>query len=101
MPRYFIEVTYKGTNFSGFQVQHNAITIQSEVERAFRIKFSVAIRLTGSSRTDAGVHALQNYFHFDAEKSLFSAPGQRAGPEFRPPDSYRSPARASRERPEY
>jgi tRNA pseudouridine38-40 synthase len=65
MPRYFIEVTYKGTAYSGFQFQKNANTIQSEVEKALEIYFRQLFSLTGSSRTDAGVHALQNFFHFD------------------------------------
>jgi tRNA pseudouridine38-40 synthase len=65
--RYFLEVAYKGTRYSGFQVQENAMTVQSEIERALRIYFRSEFRLTGSSRTDAGVHALQNYFHFDSE----------------------------------
>lgn len=67
MGRYFIEVAYKGTAYSGFQVQENAVTIQSEVEKALAILHRQPIPLTGSSRTDAGVHALQNYFHFDAD----------------------------------
>ena len=62
MPRYFIEVSYKGTAYSGFQVQKNGITIQSEVEKALQIYFKKPFSLTGSSRTDAGVHALQNFF---------------------------------------
>lgn len=65
MGRYFIEVAYKGTAYSGFQVQENAITIQAEVEKAFYTIHRTPVQLTGSSRTDAGVHALQNYFHFD------------------------------------
>ncbi len=68
MPRYFLEVAYKGTAYSGFQKQNNAVTIQSEIENAWQILHKHAIELTGSSRTDAGVHALQNYFHFDSEK---------------------------------
>lgn len=67
MPRYFLEVFYKGEGFSGFQIQHNASTIQAEIEKAFLIFFRQRVELTGSSRTDAGVHALQNYFHFDWE----------------------------------
>ncbi|HYO21578.1 MAG TPA: tRNA pseudouridine(38-40) synthase TruA [Flavisolibacter sp.] len=67
MARYFIEVAYKGTAYSGFQVQENAITIQAEVEKAFQTLHRNHVQLTGSSRTDAGVHALQNYFHFDYE----------------------------------
>ena len=69
MPRYFIEVFYKGTNYSGFQIQQNANSIQAEIEKAL-IYFSREFILTGSSRTDAGVHAFSNYFHFDSQ-SLF------------------------------
>jgi tRNA pseudouridine38-40 synthase len=70
MPRYFLEVSYKGTQYSGFQIQENAPTIQSEIESAFAIYFKQKFSLTGSSRTDAGVHANQNYFHFDADISI-------------------------------
>ena len=66
MPRYFIEVAYMGTRYSGFQVQLNAKTIQAEVARTLKIYFHKAFELTGSSRTDAGVHAMQNFFHFDS-----------------------------------
>ena len=67
MSRYFIEVSYKGTNYAGFQIQQNANTIQAEVEKALHIYYRAAFSLTGSSRTDAGVHAKQNFFHFDTE----------------------------------
>lgn len=67
MQRYFLEVAYKGTNYSGFQIQNNARTIQLEVETALNIFFKTKVDLTGSSRTDAGVHALQNFFHFDSD----------------------------------
>lgn len=67
MPRYFIEVAYKGARYSGFQVQQNAVTVQAEMEKALQTLFRQPFALTGSSRTDAGVHALQNYFHFDTE----------------------------------
>lgn len=70
MLRYFLEVSYKGTNYSGFQSQKNANSIQEEVEKAFQILHKEKAVLTGSSRTDAGVHALQNFFHFDFERSL-------------------------------
>lgn len=70
MPRYFIEVSYKGTNYSGFQKQQNSNSIQSEVEKALEIYYKTKFELTGSSRTDAGVHALQNYFHFDTGVNL-------------------------------
>ena len=70
MPRYFLELAYKGTPFNGFQVQQNANTVQAEVERAANILLGEAVTMTGSSRTDAGVHAKQNYFHFDLSKPV-------------------------------
>jgi tRNA pseudouridine38-40 synthase len=70
MQRYFLEVAYKGTHYSGFQVQENANTIQAEIEKAFTILHRSPVILTGSSRTDAGVHAFQNYFHFDFDAPL-------------------------------
>lgn len=69
--RYFIEVSYKGTAYSGFQSQQNTgLTIQGEIEKAFRVLQKEDVALTGSSRTDAGVHALQNFFHFDFEGTI-------------------------------
>ena len=65
MARYFLKVSYKGTAYNGFQIQENANTIQLEIEKALEIFYKEKISLTGSSRTDAGVHALENYFHFD------------------------------------
>jgi len=65
MSRYFLEVAYKGTAYSGFQSQENANTIQAEIEKAFETLRREKVIMTGSSRTDAGVHALQNFFHFD------------------------------------
>ena len=70
MSRYFLELAYKGTNYSGFQSQINANTVQAEVENAFETFQREKIIMTGSSRTDAGVHALQNYFHFDFEGTM-------------------------------
>lgn len=75
MPRYFLEVAYKGSAYSGFQSQHNANTVQAEIEKAVDILLQVSSAgnkegmgfiMTGSSRTDTGVHALQNFFHFDS-----------------------------------
>lgn len=65
MARYFLKVSYKGTAYNGFQIQENANTIQLEIEKALEVFYKEKISLTGSSRTDAGVHALENYFHFD------------------------------------
>jgi tRNA pseudouridine38-40 synthase len=70
MPRYFLELSYKGTNYSGFQIQFNSVTVQGEVEKAMAVYFRKEINLTGSSRTDAGVHAIRNYFHFDHDQPI-------------------------------
>lgn len=70
MSRYFLELSYKGTAYSGFQSQHNANTIQAEVEKAFQVLQKQPVVLTGSSRTDAGVHAFQNFFHFDYDGEI-------------------------------
>lgn len=65
MKRYFISVRYMGTRYAGFQIQENAQTIQGEVQAVMGIFLKTPVELTGSSRTDAGVHALMNCFHFD------------------------------------
>ena len=70
MPRYFLEVSYKGARYSGFQIQDNANSVQAEIEKAFALFFRKRIQMTGSSRTDTGVHALQNFFHFDFDGSI-------------------------------
>lgn len=70
MPRYFLEMRYLGTRYSGFQIQDNAVTIQSETEKALKTLLRQPVELTGSSRTDAGVHAKQNFFHFDLDQLL-------------------------------
>ncbi len=72
MPRYFIELTYKGTVFSGFQIQNNAFTIQGEINKALRTVLHEDIQTTTASRTDAGVHASQNFLHFDFSGILTS-----------------------------
>ena len=70
MSRYFLEISYKGTAYSGFQSQKNANTIQAEIEKAFEMLQKERIIMVGSSRTDSGVHAVQNFFHFDYNENL-------------------------------
>jgi len=67
MQRYFLELAYKGTAYSGFQIQDTGATIQSALTDALKTIFRAEFQLTGSSRTDAGVHAEQNFFHFDTD----------------------------------
>lgn len=70
MSRYFLEVMYKGTGYAGFQTQQNAVSIQGDIDKALSLLLKTNIRTTGSSRTDAGVHAFQNYVHFDVDAPL-------------------------------
>ena len=70
MHTYFLALGYKGAKYEGFQIQENAQTIQGEIEKAAAIYLREPLSLTGSSRTDAGVHAQLNYFHFQFEKDL-------------------------------
>jgi len=64
--RYFLDISYKGTSYHGWQIQPNANTVQAEIEAALEKFYSTAIGITGSGRTDTGVHALQQIAHFDA-----------------------------------
>lgn len=70
MNRYFLEVSYHGGRYAGSQVQLNALTVQAELEKVLATYCRQTITLTGSSRTDAGVHASQNFYHFDLEQPL-------------------------------
>ncbi|HNF72502.1 MAG TPA: tRNA pseudouridine synthase A, partial [Chitinophagaceae bacterium] len=67
MPRYFIELSYKGTAFQGFQIQDKGITVQGEVNKTLQTYYRQPVQTTTSSRTDSGVHARQNFLHFDAD----------------------------------
>ncbi|MDI9358411.1 MAG: tRNA pseudouridine(38-40) synthase TruA [Phycisphaerales bacterium] len=67
LKRYFIEVAYHGKSYAGSQIQDNATTIQLLIEKALQIYFRSTCSLYCSSRTDAGVHAHQNFFHWDTE----------------------------------
>lgn len=70
MPRYVIHVLYKGTNFCGWQVQPNGISVQEEVEKALTTLFRAETPIYGAGRTDAGVHALVMPAHFDHDGPL-------------------------------
>lgn len=65
--RYFIKLSYKGTNYHGWQIQPNAITIQEVLNKAFTTILREEIELTGAGRTDTGVHALNYIAHFDSQ----------------------------------
>ena len=68
MSRYFIELSYDGTNYHGWQVQPNAVTVQETVEKAFSTLLKDKISVVGAGRTDTGVHASYFVAHFDHEQ---------------------------------
>jgi tRNA pseudouridine38-40 synthase len=70
MPRYFIQLSFKGTNFHGWQSQHNAVTVQSALEKALHTLLHEEIKTTGAGRTDTGVHARYFVAHFDTNHPL-------------------------------
>ena len=65
--RYFVQFSYFGTAYHGWQKQPNAITVQSVLEDAFSKLMRTEVVLMGAGRTDAGVHARQMFAHFDVE----------------------------------
>jgi len=68
--RYFIELSYKGTNYHGWQIQPDASSVQEEITKALATILQEKILLVGAGRTDAGVHASQMFAHVDTVKKL-------------------------------
>ncbi len=63
--RYLINMSYDGSKFYGYQIQDDKITVESEIERVLSKILNTNINTKSSSRTDRGVHALNQYCHFD------------------------------------
>ncbi|MCF6353332.1 MAG: tRNA pseudouridine(38-40) synthase TruA [Cyclobacteriaceae bacterium] len=64
--RLFVYISYKGTNYHGWQFQNNAISVQQEITESLQILLrNKSLSIIGSGRTDAGVHAKQQVFHVD------------------------------------
>ena len=68
--RYFIELSYNGKMYHGWQVQVNEVSVQEIIEKALSVMLREAISVLGCGRTDAGVHASQFYLHFDSRQAL-------------------------------
>ena len=60
--------SYKGTNYYGWQKQVGFVSVESTIEEALSQVYNSEINIVGSGRTDAGVHAFRQYFHFDTDK---------------------------------
>jgi len=67
--RYFIELAYRGTNFHGWQIQENALSVQEELEKSLSALLKEKIQTTGAGRTDTGVHANHFIAHFDSKNT--------------------------------
>lgn len=68
--RYFIEFSYNGKNYFGYQIQPREITVQEELEKALSTLLREEIKTTGAGRTDTGVHAKKMFAHFDTLQIL-------------------------------
>ncbi|MCA0133853.1 tRNA pseudouridine(38-40) synthase TruA [Winogradskyella alexanderae] len=65
--RYFLELSYNGKAYHGWQNQPNAITVQAVLEKSLSTLLKESISIVGAGRTDTGVHAANMYAHFDFE----------------------------------
>ena len=65
MNRYLLEISYNGLGYFGWQVQSKHRTIQGELQECLSTVLSSNIKLMGAGRTDAGVHAIKSFAHFD------------------------------------
>lgn len=70
MAVYALTIAYKGTAYSGWQVQKNAPSVQSALQDAVEKVFGKRLDVTGCSRTDSGVHALAYVCHIETEKEI-------------------------------
>jgi tRNA pseudouridine38-40 synthase len=68
--RYFIFLSYKGTDYHGWQIQPNGISVQEVLSKALTTVLRDEIEIVGAGRTDAGVHATLMVAHFDSSVKL-------------------------------
>ncbi|HHT51569.1 MAG: tRNA pseudouridine(38-40) synthase TruA [Bacteroidales bacterium] len=68
--RYFIQLSYKGAPFVGWQIQPNGVSVQALLEEGLQIMLKEPISLVGCGRTDAGVNAYRFFAHFDTDLTI-------------------------------
>lgn len=68
--RYFLELSYKGTSYNGWQRQPDAPSVQQTIEMALSTLLRSAVEIVGAGRTDTGVHAAYYVAHFDTEREI-------------------------------
>lgn len=72
--RYFIELSYDGTAYHGWQIQPNGASVQETLQQDLKMLLREDVAVTGAGRTDAGVHAAMMVAHFDIEDPLPTPP---------------------------
>ena len=70
MNNYKLKIQYDGTNYAGWQLQENAVTVQQKIIEAIEVLTKDSVNLIGSGRTDAGVHALGQVANFKIDREL-------------------------------
>jgi tRNA pseudouridine38-40 synthase len=70
MSRYALQFAYDGGSFHGYQIQPNAHSVQAELEEKLSLLLGETVSITGSGRTDTGVHAAHQIAHFDTSFSI-------------------------------
>lgn len=70
MPAYFLEFCFKGTNYSGWQIQENAVAVQQKINEALSVILGVPTETQGCGRTDTGVHAKQFFAGFKSDTKI-------------------------------
>jgi tRNA pseudouridine38-40 synthase len=68
--RYFIELSYNGKNYHGWQIQPDVISVQEKLNIALSTILQIKTEVVGAGRTDTGVHASQMFAHFDVASEL-------------------------------
>lgn len=70
MHRYFIRLSYDGSNYHGWQIQPNGNSVQEEIQKALTTLLRFNVEIVGAGRTDAGVHARDMAAHFDVQDPI-------------------------------
>jgi len=68
--RYFLQLSYKGTNYHGWQIQKNALSVQELINNALTTLLRHPVETLGAGRTDSGVHATYFICHFDTNEEI-------------------------------
>lgn len=76
--RYFIQLSYDGTGYHGWQVQPNGVSVQEVLQKALSTLLRQPTEVTGAGRTDAGVHASMMVAHFDWPAAHEGEGGEKA-----------------------